>query len=66
MEDLGRLGLSANVYPELTRANVIDRLRSGEYKDVVFIHHVVDGLAEDVTHELVVASEQAARAMESA
>ena len=31
MEDLGRLGLSANVYPELTRANVIDRLRSGEY-----------------------------------
>jgi hypothetical protein len=66
MVDFGRRGLEAVVQPELTRSNIIDRLRTGEYGNVVFIHHVADGFVDDVTHELVEASEQLAREMSHA
>jgi hypothetical protein len=52
MIDYGKRGLEAVVDPEITRAGVINRLVSGEYEHVAFIHHV-DGLfIEDVTDEL--------------
>jgi hypothetical protein len=61
MIDYGRKGREAIVDPEITREGVISRLLSGEYGQVSFIHHVADGLAEDVTHELIDAAEQRAR-----
>jgi hypothetical protein len=55
MLDLGgRLGFAANVEPELTRSNVVDRIKSGEYANIAFIHFVEDGVpAENVTSELI-------------
>jgi hypothetical protein len=50
--DYGRKGLEAVVDPEITRREVVARLRSGEYQNVAFIHHVEGGLVEDVTDEL--------------
>lgn len=51
--DYGRRGIEAIVDPEMTRSNVVDRIRSGEYKNISFIHHV-DGLhVEDLTIELM-------------
>jgi hypothetical protein len=58
MQDFGHLGLEAVVRPEDTRRDIIQNIREGQYKHIVFIHHV-DGLyVEDVTDELVSASEQ--------
>jgi hypothetical protein len=51
--DFGRNGLEAVVDPEITAAGVIERLRSGEWDKVVFIHRISDGLVEDVTDELI-------------
>ena len=51
--DYGRRGLEAIVDPEITRNEVISRIRSGEYKDIAFIHHIHDGVCEDVTSEIV-------------
>lgn len=53
----GRIGLGADVTPELTRNNIIDRIKSGELDRIVFIHHISDGLMEDVTAELIDAAE---------
>jgi hypothetical protein len=61
MIDYGRRGMEAVVDPEITKREVISRLKSGEYQRVVFIHHVSDGLIEDVTDELIDAAEQLAR-----
>jgi hypothetical protein len=66
MIDYRGLGREAVVDPEITRAGVIDRLRSGEYENVSFILRIVDGLADDCTDELIEASEQMAREMEHA
>ena len=44
---------AAPVQPEITRAEVISRLKTREYKDVVFIHHIHDGVVDDVTLELI-------------
>ena len=52
MLDYGRKGLEAIVDPEITRREVVARLRSGEYQHVTFIHHVEGGLVEDVTDAL--------------
>ena len=53
MCDFGRKGLEAIVDPEITRRGVIERLTSGEYRDVYFIHEVVTGeIPRDVTLEL--------------
>jgi hypothetical protein len=57
MIDLGKLGLEAIVQPEITEREVISRIKSGEYRDIVFIHHIEDGLVEDVTSELIDAAE---------
>ena len=62
MCDYGRRGLEAVVDPEITRSEVVSRLQSGEYKNVRFIHHVDDGLVDDVTHELIEEAEALARA----
>ena len=53
----GRIGLGADVSPELTRNNIIDRIKSKELDRIVFIHHIADGLMEDVTAELIDAAE---------
>jgi hypothetical protein len=57
MIDYGKRGLEAIVDPEMTRRDVIDRIKSHEYQNIVFIHHVEDGLVEDVTGELIDAAE---------
>ena len=50
-------GLEAIVHPEDTRRDIVAMLKSGEFKHVVFIHHV-DGLyIEDCTDELFEAAE---------
>jgi len=51
--DYRSAGQEPVVDPEITRAEVISRLKTREYKDVVFIHHIHDGLVEDVTLELI-------------
>ena len=52
MLDLGRSGFEAVVQPEITRREVISRLRTREYKNVVFIHFICDGTVTDVTEEI--------------
>ena len=54
--DYGRRGIEAIVDPEITRREVVSRLRSGEYRDVSFIHHIHDGICEVVTDELIEAA----------
>jgi hypothetical protein len=49
MKDLGRLGREAVVDPEHTRSHIIAGIKSGQYGNFSFIHHVADGLVEDVT-----------------
>ena len=52
-----KFGLEAIVQPEITRREVVSRIKSGEYADIQFIHHI-DGLfVEDVTAELIDAAE---------
>ena len=52
-----RLGFAGYVEPELTRANIIDRVRSREYDNIVFIQHVTpDDKPEDVTEEILEAA----------
>jgi hypothetical protein len=44
----------AVVDPEITRREVVSRIRSREYKNISFIHHVtLDGATEDVTDEIM-------------
>lgn len=44
MIDYGRRGREAIVDPEMTKANVISRIRSGEYAPdrIIFAHEVID------------------------
>jgi hypothetical protein len=53
MKDLGRLGREAVVDPEHTRSHIIAGIKSGQYGNFSFIHHVADGLVDDVTVELI-------------
>jgi hypothetical protein len=53
MEDFRSAGMEAIVAPERDRAEIIRRLKTRDYKDVVFIHHVHGGLVEDVTLTLI-------------
>jgi hypothetical protein len=54
MIDHGRRGREAVVDPEITRNEVIARLQSGEYTDVLFIQLVAPGeVPRDVTDEIV-------------
>lgn len=52
MIDYGRRGCEAVVDPEVTRREVISRLKSREYDRVRFIQEIADGVARDVTLEL--------------
>ncbi|MDE2472667.1 MAG: hypothetical protein KGL35_29065 [Bradyrhizobium sp.] len=55
MIDLGRYGSEAIVHPEDSRADVLARVIDGNYplNRLVFIHHVHDGRADDVTGAIV-------------
>ncbi len=54
MIDYGRRGREAVVDPEITRREVVSRVASGEYKNISFIHEVVDRTVDDVTEEILV------------
>lgn len=41
----------AIVDPELTRADILSRIKSGEYRDIAFIHEIKNWLCSDVTHD---------------
>lgn len=58
MIDYGRRGREAVVDPEVTRTEMVARIRSGELKNIIFIHEVEDFgdgrmMASDVTDELM-------------
>jgi hypothetical protein len=53
MIDYGRRGREAVVDPEITRREVVSRVASGEYKNISFIHEVVDRAVDDVTKEIL-------------
>jgi hypothetical protein len=53
MIDYGRRGREAIVDPEITRREVIARVASGEYKNICFIHEIVDVAVDDVTEEIL-------------
>ena len=58
MIDHGRRGREAVVDPEITRNEVIARLQSGEYTDVLFIQLVAPGeVPQDVTDDLIGAAQ---------
>ena len=66
MIDYGRRGREAIVDPEITESGVIARIATGEYdaEVIAFIHHIRDGICEDVTERLVEAGKK--YAMEAA
>jgi hypothetical protein len=53
MEDFGRKGRQAQPDPELTRANIVDRIRTKQYGQIAFIHHIHADGWDDVTNELL-------------
>jgi hypothetical protein len=53
MLDYGRRGREAIVDPEVTRRDVVSRIASGEYRNISFIHEVVDRAVDDVTDEIL-------------
>lgn len=55
--DYGRDGLEFIGVPELTKADVIARIKSGEWQNIYCIQLIADGLAEDVTDDLLNAAE---------
>jgi hypothetical protein len=56
MIDYGSKGREAIVDPEITSREVISRIKSGEYRNIYFIHYVKDGIAVDVTNETLAAA----------
>lgn len=58
MCDFGDRGLEAVVDPALNGIQVIERIKSGEYQNIQFIHLIIDGLhVEDMTLTLIDAAE---------
>ncbi|MBJ7408362.1 MAG: hypothetical protein JHD07_35820 [Bradyrhizobium sp.] len=53
MIDYGRRGREAVVDPEITRREVISRIASGEYRNISFIHEIVENAVEDVTDTIL-------------
>jgi hypothetical protein len=53
MIDYGRRGREAVVDPEITRREVVSRIASGEYKNISFIHELVDRTVDDITEEIM-------------
>ena len=66
MIDYGKRGREAIVDPEITERGVVNRIACGEYKNIVFIHHVNNGYVSDVTDDLIDAAEDLVRLRESA
>jgi len=53
MIDYGRRGREAVVDPEMTRRDLVARVAAGEYRNISFIHEVVDRAVNDVTEEIL-------------
>ena len=53
MIDYGRRGREAIVDPEITRCEVVSRIASGEYRNISFVHEVVDSSVEDITADIM-------------
>ena len=53
MIDYGRRGREAVVDPEVTRREVVARVASGEYRNISFIHEIVDCSVDDITEEIL-------------
>lgn len=69
MIDYGRKGREAVVDPEITRREVVARIKSGEYKAIHFIHFVEVypdgwGRVTDVTNEVLAEADFYAEAAE--
>jgi hypothetical protein len=54
MIDYGKIGREGLTDPELTRAGLIENIKTGQYSgSIEFIHHIDGMLVEDVTAELI-------------
>jgi hypothetical protein len=53
MIDYGRRGREAVVDPEVTRREVVARVASGEYRNISFIHEIVDQTVDDITEAIL-------------
>ena len=53
MIDYGRRGREAIVDPAVTRREVVSRIASGEYRNISFIHEIMDRAVDDVTEEIL-------------
>ena len=53
MIDYGRRGREAVVDPEITRREVVSRVASGEYRNISFIHEIIDQSVEDITEHIL-------------
>jgi hypothetical protein len=53
MIDYGRRRREAVVDPEITRREVVSRVASGEYRNISFIHEVVDRTVDDVAEDIL-------------
>jgi hypothetical protein len=53
MIDYGRRGREAVVDPEITRREVVSRVASGEYRNISFIHEIIDQSVEDITQDIL-------------
>ena len=53
MIDYGRRGREAVVDPEVTRREVVARIASGEYRNISYIHEIVDQSVDDVTEAIL-------------
>jgi hypothetical protein len=53
MIDYGRRGREAIVDPEITRREVVSRVASGEYRNVSFMHEIVDRSVDDITEAIL-------------
>jgi hypothetical protein len=63
MRDYPKLGKEAVVWPETTRSDVIERIKSGEYDRIVSIHYIdTDSMTvTDVKAELMDDAEKSVR-----
>ena len=53
MIDYGRRGREAIVDPEVTRREVVARITSGEYRNISFVHEIVDSTVQDITSDIL-------------
>jgi len=53
LQDYGTRGLEAVVDPALSRSDIVDRIKTREYDNIVQIDHVQFGVVIDATKELI-------------